>query len=193
MFTVAGQSLVARVRKLVFNTILVQDIDFFDRTRTGELTNRLASDTQVLQNSLTVNISMAVKNAAEAVGAIVLLFIISWKLTLVMMASVPVVTVVAVVYGKYVQTLRAAFQDRLAESTSVAEEAISSLRTVRLQNECEGRLTWQIRSFAHEKRTQVEYAAKIDDSFAVGKKLSLAYGLFVGAVRLPSHFACLRD
>ena len=59
-----------------------------------------------------------------------LLFIISWKLTLVMMASVPIVAVVAVVYGRYVMKLRQQLQDRLAESTSIAEEAISSMRTV---------------------------------------------------------------
>eukprot|EP01128_Nolandella_sp_AFSM9_P010333 TRINITY_DN7117_c0_g1_i1.p1 TRINITY_DN7117_c0_g1~~TRINITY_DN7117_c0_g1_i1.p1 ORF type:complete len:811 (-),score=165.13 TRINITY_DN7117_c0_g1_i1:73-2505(-) len=168
LFTLAGQSLVARVRKLLFSTIMKQDISFFDETNTGELTNRLSSDTGVLQNSVTTNISMIVRNLASAIGAVVLLFIISWKLTLVMLSCVPLIAIVAVVYGRYVQNLRKEYQDKLADATSLAEEAISSVRIVR--------------SFAHEKETGLSYGDKVDDSFALGKKLAFAYGLFVGVL-----------
>ena len=56
VFELAGQRLVARIRSNVFETIAKQEIAFFDSSRTGELTSRLASDTQVLQNALTSNI-----------------------------------------------------------------------------------------------------------------------------------------
>jgi ABC-type multidrug transport system fused ATPase/permease subunit len=66
LFELAGQRLVARVRTMVFEVIMKQEIGFFDVTRTGELTNRLASDTQVLQSAITVNVSMAVRSSFDA-------------------------------------------------------------------------------------------------------------------------------
>ncbi|CAH1801612.1 unnamed protein product [Owenia fusiformis] len=53
LFTLAGQRFVARLRTQLFASIIKQDVAFFDTTRTGELTNRLSSDTQVLQNAVT--------------------------------------------------------------------------------------------------------------------------------------------
>ena len=60
LFTLAGQRFVARLRRLLFSAIVHQEIAFFDQNRTGELTNRLASDTAVVQDSLTMNLAMLV-------------------------------------------------------------------------------------------------------------------------------------
>lgn len=89
LFDLSGQRLVARVRKLALNTMMDQDIAFFDKEKTGELTNRLSSDTQVLQSAVTTNISLALQNVTNIVGALILLFVTSWSLTLVMLAVIP--------------------------------------------------------------------------------------------------------
>lgn len=65
LFTLAGQRLVARLRSMAFQSILRQDIQFFDSNRIGELTSRLASDTQVIQNAATINISVALRNFVQ--------------------------------------------------------------------------------------------------------------------------------
>ena len=57
LFTLAGQRLVARLRTQLFESIIRQEVAFFDTNRTGELTNRLASDTQVIQNAITVSLT----------------------------------------------------------------------------------------------------------------------------------------
>lgn len=54
-FTLAGTRVVCRIRRNLFKAIIKQEIAFFDETRTGELTNRLSSDTQVVQNAVTVS------------------------------------------------------------------------------------------------------------------------------------------
>lgn len=86
LFTLAGERLVARLRNTLFAVMTFQDISFFDKNRTGELTNRLASDTQVIQNAATVNVSMFLRYVVQALGAFVILFLVSWKLTLVMLS-----------------------------------------------------------------------------------------------------------
>ena len=61
LFTIAGERIVTRLRQRLFQSIVGQEIGFFDTHRTGELTNRLAADTTVVQNTATVNISMCLR------------------------------------------------------------------------------------------------------------------------------------
>ena len=101
---------------------------FFDETRTGELTNRLSSDTQVLQNAVTVNISMLMRFLLQIAGSLVLMFYLEATLTLVLMGVVPVVVLTSRKYGSVVQKLQKQFQDALAAAGTVAEESISNIR-----------------------------------------------------------------
>ena len=131
LFTVAGERVVARLRKDLFRSIIAQEISFFDQSRTGELTNRLASDTTVLQNAVTVNVSMALRFGVSALGAMGLLVYTSPSLSGVALAVVPLVAISAALYGRLVRRLSKQVQDALAESTTVAEEALAGVRTVR--------------------------------------------------------------
>ena len=131
LFTVAGERIVAQLQCELFASILHQEVAFFDERKTGELTNRLASDTTVLQKAVTVNISMGLRFLLSALGSIGILMWTSWKLTLLMLAVVPIVAVGAGIYGRMLRQISRKVQDSLAESTAIAEEAISGVRTVR--------------------------------------------------------------
>jgi putative ABC transport system permease protein len=65
LFNLAGERVVTRLRQDLYRAILDQEVGFFDERRTGELTSRLASDTTVLQNTVSVNVSMALRNAVR--------------------------------------------------------------------------------------------------------------------------------
>eukprot|EP01132_Coremiostelium_polycephalum_P001324 gene1324-1670_t len=175
LFYLAGQKFVARIRKELFASILKQEVAFFDASRTGELVNRLASDSQVIQSSVTVNISMAVRYIIQIIGCIILLFITSWKLTLVMLGVIPVLAIGAVFYGKKVKQLGKQFQDELAKSSTTGEEVISNIRTVK--------------AFSKEQRFVDTYAKDINGSYLVGKSLALANGAFAGIVSLFAQLA----
>lgn len=166
LFTVAGERIVADLRKNLFRAIISQDIAFFDERRTGELTNRLASDTTVLQNSVTVNVSMVLRHTMSTLGGVVLLVWMSPVLAGVSMAVVPVVAVGAALYGRLIRRLSVKVQDALAASTEVAEETIAGVRTVR--------------SFAREASEVDRYGQRVEDSFALAAKRALAIGGFSG-------------
>ncbi|MFY7929456.1 MAG: ABC transporter transmembrane domain-containing protein, partial [Oligoflexus sp.] len=70
LFTTAGERVVIRLRQDLYEAIMRQDIAFFDERRTGELMSRLSSDATVLQNAVSVNISMVTRNLGAAVGGI---------------------------------------------------------------------------------------------------------------------------
>lgn len=168
LFTLAGQRLVARIRKQLFASVVEQEVAFFDNNRTGELINRLSSDTQVIQNALTVNVSMLLRYIIQIIGSLAFMFSLSAKLTGVLISVVPIVGIGAQRYGSFVQGLRKRFQDELAAASSTAEEAIANIRTVR--------------SFSQERKSKNSYGTDIDKSYKSGAKLALASGFFNGVI-----------
>lgn len=123
-----SRRIVYRLRQSIFDSIIKQEVGFFDETRTGELTNRLSSDTQVLQNAVTVNVSMVLRFTLQIIGSLVVMFYLEVTLTLVLMVVVPVIVLIAKQYGSIVQKLRKKFQDELAGAGTTAEETISNIR-----------------------------------------------------------------
>lgn len=168
LFTLAGQRLVARIRKQLFASVVEQEVAFFDSNRTGELINRLSSDTQVIQNALTVNVSMLLRYIIQIIGSLAFMFSLSAKLTGVLISVVPIVGIGAQRYGSFVQGLRKRFQDELAAAASTAEEAIANIRTVR--------------SFSQERKSMNSYGTDINKSYKSGAKLALASGFFNGVI-----------
>lgn len=81
LFELAGQRVVARLRKQVFAAIIKQDVKFFDINRTGELTSRISSDTQVLQSAVTVNVSMLLRYIIQIFGSVAFMFSLEASLT----------------------------------------------------------------------------------------------------------------
>ena len=98
-----GDRIVADLRHQLYGAILAQEMGFFDERNTGELTSRLASDTQVLQNAVTSNVSMLLRFGAQAIGGLVLLFITSLKLSMILLLVLPIVLGVAITYGRTVR------------------------------------------------------------------------------------------
>ena len=131
LFTLAGESLVARFRKDLFRSIIYQDIEFFDKVQSGELQSRLASDSAVIQNAVTVNVSMGLRWLVQIIVGIVILFYISWKLASLMLFIVPPIALGARYFGSLMRDVSKKYQDSLAMSSDVAEEAFSCIRTVR--------------------------------------------------------------
>lgn len=175
LFTIAGERVVARLRADLFARLMDQEIAFFDARKTGELTNRLASDTTVLQNTVSVNISMGLRFVASIVGGIGCLVYTSGLLTLVMLAVVPPVALGAVAYGRRVRKLSREVQDTLAKSSEVAEEALGGIRTVR--------------AFAAEPSEVARYTAAVTSSFDLARTRALMAATFIGVASFAAYSA----
>ena len=176
-FTLAGERVVARLRARLFSRIIEQEIGFFDENCTGDIINRLSDDCSVLQNTVTTNMSMLLRNAVTALGTLVIILLLSWRLTLVMISVVPVLAVSAVRYGKFVKSISTRLQDALAEASSTAEETISAIRTVR--------------ALAAEPACATKYLTKLERAFKLAKERSWAYGSFSGGIYLVANFALI--
>ncbi len=177
LFTVAGERVIMRLRERLYRTILDQEVAFFDTRRTGELTSRLSSDTAVIMGAVSVNVSMALRNGAQAGGALVLLIYTSPLLTGIMLLVVPPVAIGAVIYGRKVRKLARDVQDALAEAAEVAEESIAGLRTVR--------------SFTAESKEALRYGKAIGRSFQAARRRILAGGTFMAAASFFAYSAAV--
>lgn len=175
LFTIIGDRIVTDLRNDLYAAIMAQEMGFFDQRKTGELTSRLASDTQVLQSAVTVNLSMLLRYGAQALGGLILLVFTSWKLSLVLFVLLPVVLGVGMVYGRAVRKLSRKVQDAIAASTSVAEETISGVRTVR--------------SFAREPEELGRYKVATEDSFELAKKRAKLGAMFGGGMSFLGYGA----
>ena len=173
LFTVAGERVVARLRQTLFGALIHQEIGFFDMQRTGELTNRLASDTTVIQKAVTVNVSMLLRFVVQVVGALAILAWLSWKLTLVMLAVVPIVAAGAGLYGRLIRRVSRDVQDALAESTAVAEETLAGVRTVR--------------AFARERHEEARYGTAVMRAFELARRRAWLGATFQGAVSFAGY------
>jgi len=175
LFTIAGERVVANLRQRLYRALVRQEIAFFDQRRTGELINRLASDTTVLQNTVSVNVSMALRSAAATFGGLAFLLWTSPQLTLLMLVVVPPVAIGGMLYGRRVRRLSRDVQDALARATEVAEESLAGIRTVR--------------SFTAEKTEGDRYARRVDDAFGVARRRALVAARFLGIASFAGYCA----
>jgi ATP-binding cassette subfamily B (MDR/TAP) protein 10 len=124
-----SQRIIKRVREQLFNGILRKEMAFFDKQKTGELVNRLSSDTEVMSNAVTQNISDGLRALTQSIAGVGLMFYISPQLALVGLATVPPLAVGAILFGRFIKGLSRQVQDSLAKATDVAEERFSNIRT----------------------------------------------------------------
>ncbi|XP_074079132.1 ATP-binding cassette sub-family B member 10, mitochondrial isoform X2 [Macrotis lagotis] len=173
----SGQRIVNRLRGNLFSSVLKQEVAFFDKTQTGELINRLSSDTALLGRSITENLSDGLRAGAQASVGIGMMFFVSPNLAAFVLGVVPPISILAVIYGRYLQKLTKMTQDSLAEATQLAEERIGNIRT--------------IRAFGKELNEIEKYTSKVDHVMQLAKKEAFARAGFFGATGFSGNLIVL--
>ena len=170
LLSYTGERIVADVRTQLYNHLTSLPVSFFANRRVGELTSRLASDVSVVQTVTTGSITELLRSGLLLVGGITIIFITNVRLSVLMLAIVPVVIVSAHFYGRYVRRLSTQVQDRLAEANSVLEETLSAIRIVQ--------------SFVREEYERARYRSRIQDSLKLAVKRAIASGGFIAFIIL---------
>ncbi|XP_027727668.1 ATP-binding cassette sub-family B member 10, mitochondrial-like [Vombatus ursinus] len=173
----SGQRIVNRLRGNLFSSVLKQEVAFFDKTGTGELTNRLSSDTALLGRSITENLSDGLRAGAQASVGIGMMFFVSPSLAAFVLGVVPPISILAVIYGRYLRKLTQMTQDSLAQATQLAEERIGNIRTVR--------------AFGKELNEIEKYTSKVDHVMQLAKKEAFARAGFFGATGFSGNLIVL--
>lgn len=130
-FNTISERIAYQLRYDLFYFLINKDVRFFDEMKTGDILSRISSDTAVVQNALGTNISMFLRSVIQALLTIVVLLIISWKLTLVTIAGVLPVVIIGLVCGRFIKKYAEEVQTKKGELGQIAEEAITNVRTVK--------------------------------------------------------------
>ncbi|MFT5726767.1 MAG: ABC-type multidrug transport system fused ATPase/permease subunit [Desulforhopalus sp.] len=175
LFTLAGERTVKRIRSRLFDALLEQEIGFFDDQKTGDLMSRINSDSTVLQNTLSVNISMILRNLTAAVGGLVFLFYTSWKLAIILLIILPPLALLAARFGGKVRKTSHTVQESLGNASGIADESLSNIRTVR--------------SFAAEPVESARFSQALDKALDVAKTKIRLIAKFMGGMSLLGSLA----
>jgi ATP-binding cassette subfamily B protein len=125
-----GERVVADIRARVFDHMLTLSAGFYESTRTGEILSRLTTDTTVLQSVVGSGASVALRNALLLIGGFTMLVITSPKLTGLMVLVIPLVLLPLILFGRRVRHLSRLSQDRIADTSAIAAEALNAIQIV---------------------------------------------------------------
>ncbi len=171
LLTVAGERLSAGIRRDLFKSVLSQDLAWFDRQRTGDIINRLSSDTSALQAALTTQVTGGLRSVFMVVGGTGMLFYLSPTLAALSMVLIPPVAAAGITYGRYVEGQQRAVQEALGRTMEVAQELVSNVRTVR--------------QYAREREEGARFDGAVGESYRLARRIGIVSGWFDASV----HFA----
>lgn len=130
-FARVSEYAIADIRKDLYSKIISLPIPFFEQRRVGELVSRITSDVTQLQDTLSLNIAEFLRQIATMIVGTFIIFFKSPKLSLLLIATYPLLVVMAIVFGRYIRKLSKQAQDSLADSNVVVEETLQSVSIVK--------------------------------------------------------------
>ncbi|MBY0477977.1 MAG: ATP-binding cassette domain-containing protein [Chitinophagaceae bacterium] len=131
LLTAAGEYSLADMRKDVYSKLLSMPMSYFTEKRVGELSNRISSDLSQIQDAISFTLAEFLRGVFTLIIGLFFIFWISAKLALIMLAVVPVIAVLAVVFGKYIRNMARKAQDQLAESGTIVQETFQGISIVK--------------------------------------------------------------
>ena len=130
-FIRSGESALNNLRSDLYRHLLRLPMSYFHEQRAGALSNRISADLGVVRDTLLNTVPQAVRQSVILIGGLTFIFISSWKLSLIMLSSVPVVVLAVAFFGRKVRGYSKSAQDSLAEAGTVIEETVQGMADVK--------------------------------------------------------------
>ncbi|MGX5819191.1 ABC transporter ATP-binding protein [Chitinophaga lutea] len=170
IFVSVTEKTLAALRQATYDHIIRLPMKFFAERRVGDLNSRISADISQLQDMFTTTLAEFLRQMIVIVGGIVLLVLTSAKLTLFMLAIVPVVCIAAVFFGRFVRKFSKQVQGQVAESNTIVEETLQGI--------------FNVKAFANEYFEMGRYKKKTDEAARTGMKASVYQAAFVSFIIL---------
>lgn len=130
-FHVVTHNSIKDMRQKAFETLIKSPMSYFDGSKTGETISRISNDTEQIQETLTTTVAEFLRQFLIVIAGIVFIFMVSWKLVLIMLGVIPVAAITAMLFGKFIKKLSVSAQDETAKSNSILEEALVGIKSLK--------------------------------------------------------------
>ncbi|WP_291654824.1 ABC transporter transmembrane domain-containing protein [Bosea sp. (in: a-proteobacteria)] len=161
-----GERIVASLRADVFRHLTRLEPAFFDSSRAGDLVSRLTADTTQIKSTFASTASIALRNAIMTLGALAMMVATSPRLSAIVIGVIPLIVIPLVLSGRSVRRRSRAAQDRLADASAFAAEAVGAIRTMQ--------------SFGAARQTSARFEAASDDAYAASREATASRALLSG-------------
>jgi len=131
IFVLVTEKTLASIRQHIYSHLIKLPMSFFSERRVGELNSRISADIAILQHSLTETLADLLSQLLIITGAITLMMISSFQLTLFMLAVVPPMALLAFFMGRAVRRFSKKAQSSVAESNTIVEETLQGIQNVK--------------------------------------------------------------
>lgn len=131
LFAKVSEGAMADVRNDVFRKMVTLPLPFLENRRVGELTSRITSDVSQLQGVLSTTVAEFFRQIATLVIGMIFIWMTSWKLSLFMLATFPVLVIASSFFGRFIRRLSRKAQDELAIANTIVEETLQSVQVVK--------------------------------------------------------------
>jgi len=182
IFVMVTERALATIREDLYSRLIHLPMSFFSAKRVGELNSRVASDTSQIGETLTTTLAEFLRGISMVVGGIAILAFTSIKLTLFIVAVIPPLIIVTIIFGRFIRKYAKKVQDEVAASNTIVEETFAGIQTVKaFANE-----SWERSRYAKRVSAVVQLAIK--GGYYRGAFASfITFGLF-GAIALIIWF-----
>ncbi|KAK3899095.1 abc transporter ATP-binding protein [Staphylotrichum tortipilum] len=177
LLRIVGERVVSRLRTQLYRRTYVQDAEFFDANRVGDLISRLSSDTVVVGKSITQNMSDGMRALVSGSAGFIMMAWMSPMLTSIILFMVPPMAIGAVLYGRSIRQISRQMQKNLGTLTKIAEERLGNVKTSQ--------------AFAGEVQEINRYSKQVRKVFALGRKESFISGAFFASTSWGGNMTIL--
>ena len=167
-FIRSGESALNNLRSDLYRHLLRLPMSYFHEQRAGALSNRISADLGVVRDTLLNTVPQAVRQSVILIGGLTFIFISSWKLSLIMLSSVPVVVLAVAFFGRKVRGYSKSAQDALAEAGTVIEETVQGMADVK--------------AFANEDFELRRYGSALESFFGVASRGARSRAAFLAFI-----------
>ena len=164
LFAIVSEKGMAGVRKALYDKMIGMDMSFFEDNRVGELTSRITADVEQLQSAFSISLAEFIRQIVTLVLGVAILSWLTPKLSLIMLATFPLIVVLAMVFGRYIRKMSKRRQEVLAQTNTIVEESFSTFAVVK--------------AFSNELFESARYGKSIDEVVQVSLKYARTRGLF---------------
>lgn len=170
LFAQTTENTLVRLREHLYSHLITLPMSFFTQTRVGEINSRISADITQIQDTFSTTVAEFLRQITLVVGGMILISIISIQLTLFMVALIPAIVVVAIIFGRYIRKISRKAQDQVAVSNTIVQETMQGIVNVK--------------SFANEILEVARYRTSVKEIAALSLKSAFSRGLFASFIIL---------